>query len=47
MSGSETDFQCKNDCAFCDCWDPDREGCTMSSIDRGYACSLECDDNQT
>ena len=32
------------DCYSCDCWDADREGCTMSSVDRNYACPIECDD---
>ena len=27
-----------NPCYGCDCWDSDREGCTMPSVDRGYAC---------
>ena len=31
-----------NDCLGCDCYDPDM-GCTMSSIDRAYACPLEDD----
>lgn len=26
-------------CFGCDCWDSDREGCTMPSIHKGYACS--------
>lgn len=29
-----------NPCFGCDCYDPDREGCTMPSIDRDYACRL-------
>lgn len=31
------------DCKYCDCWDSDREGCTMPSIDMAYACSMEQD----
>jgi hypothetical protein len=27
-------------CLNCDCYDPDL-GCTMPSVDRGYACPLE------
>lgn len=30
----------KNPCLGCGCYDPDM-GCTMSSIDMCYACSLE------
>lgn len=30
-----------NPCFGCDCYDPDAEGCTMPSVDRAYACSLE------
>lgn len=26
------------DCYKCDCWDSDREGCTMPSCDLSYAC---------
>lgn len=29
-----------NPCFNCDCYDPDM-GCTMPSVDRSYACSLE------
>lgn len=32
-----------NPCARCGCWDSDREGCTMPSCDRLYACPLEED----
>lgn len=28
-------------CSECDCWDSDREGCTMPSCDLDYACILE------
>lgn len=31
----------KNPCIDCGCWDSDAEGCTMPSVDRSYACSLE------
>ena len=31
-----------NPCIGCDCYDADM-GCTMSSIDRAYACLLEAD----
>lgn len=31
----------KNPCAKCLCWDSDREGCTMPSSDRWYACPIE------
>lgn len=34
---------CKNPCYGCDCYDPDM-GCTMPSVDRSYACSLENDE---
>ena len=27
-----------NECYLCDCYDPDREDCLMSSVDRAYAC---------
>lgn len=30
----------ENECFHCDCYDSDR-GCTMPSIDRVYACTLE------
>lgn len=30
-----------NPCRGCGCWDSDAEGCTMPSVDRLYACSLE------
>lgn len=33
-----------NPCYGCGCWDSDREGCTMPSIDRGYACKLQMDE---
>lgn len=29
-----------NDCSHCDCWDEEREGCTMPSCDKSYACPL-------
>ena len=29
-----------NDCLHCDCWDEEREGCTMPSCDMSYACPL-------
>lgn len=29
-----------NPCLYCDCYDPDM-GCTMPSVDKSYACSLE------
>lgn len=29
-----------NSCYCCDCWDEDAEGCTMSPIDRNYACPI-------
>lgn len=28
-------------CYHCDYWDDEREGCTMPSFDRAYACPLE------
>lgn len=28
-----------NPCYGCDCWDSDREGCTMPSCDKDYACT--------
>ena len=32
------------DCYTCDCYDRDAEQCTMSSIDRDYACPIyACD----
>ena len=31
----------KNPCVKCQCWDSDREGCTMPSSDRWYACPIE------
>lgn len=31
----------KNECSFCDAYDDEREGCTMPSCDKSYACSLE------
>ena len=30
----------KNPCTNCDCYDADM-GCTMPSVDRGYACPME------
>lgn len=35
MSGSVN----SNPCLYCDCYDPDL-GCTMSPLDRYYACPL-------
>lgn len=29
-----------NNCLHCDCWDGEREGCTMPSCDKSYACPL-------
>lgn len=29
------------DCSSCDCWDSDREGCTMPSCDKSYACPAD------
>lgn len=34
----------ENPCHDCDCYDPDI-GCTMSSLDRSYACPLEQEDS--
>ena len=34
-----------NECYSCSCWDSDREGCTMPSVDRVYACPLYSDEN--
>jgi len=31
----------KNPCLSCDCWDSEREGCTMPSTDMWYACPIE------
>lgn len=31
----------KNPCLTCDCWDSDREGCTMPLSDKWYACPIE------
>lgn len=31
-----------NSCLNCDCYDPDT-GCTMPSVDKSYACTLEED----
>lgn len=31
----------KNPCLSCDCWDSEREGCTMHSTDMWYACPIE------
>lgn len=30
-----------NRCLSCSCWDSDREGCTMPSMDMWYACPIE------
>lgn len=30
-----------NPCKKCDCWDFDKEQCTMPSIDHWYACPIE------
>lgn len=30
-----------NKCYDCGCYDAEREGCTMSSIDKWYACPIE------
>lgn len=29
------------DCSSCDCWDSDREGCTLPSCDMDYACPAD------
>lgn len=34
-------------CLDCDCWDSDREGCTMASVDRSYACPLVEDERSS
>lgn len=41
-AGLFDDCNC-NPCLNCDCYNPDF-GCTMPSIHRSYACSLESDD---
>lgn len=33
-----------NPCYGCGCYDPDYEGCTMPSVDRGYACPHETEE---
>ena len=30
-----------NECYNCGCWDSEREGCTMPSVDMWYACPIE------
>jgi hypothetical protein len=35
----------ENPCLYCDCYDPDM-GCTMSSLDRWYACPLEANEEE-
>lgn len=38
---------CANrDCYYCDCYDADREGCTMPSCDMFYACPLEAKETE-
>lgn len=34
-----------NPCYKCDCYDEDM-GCTMPSVDKGYACPLNVNDEQ-
>lgn len=34
-------FRAMVHCLRCDCWDSDREGCTMPESDRWYACPIE------
>ena len=34
-----------NRCLYCDCYDEDF-GCTMSSMDKWYACPLETNDEE-
>ena len=36
-----THFNAMSHCLRCDCWDSDREGCTMPDSDKWYACSIE------
>ncbi len=31
-----------NSCYDCDCWDFEREGCTMPSSDYWFACPIYC-----
>lgn len=35
------DIEVLNPCLECDGWDSDREGCTMASVDKNYACPRE------
>lgn len=32
-----------NRCLYCDCWDSDREGCTMPETEMWYACPIEAE----
>lgn len=34
------------ECKTCGCWDYEREGCTMPSVDEIYACPLYSERNE-